>query len=579
MKEWCKKCVPCQKSGRGPIGKAPLKPLPVLDVPFTKIAFDLVGPLPRSQSGYKYLLTSICLASKYPDDVVPLRRVDVESVAEGLCDIFSRTGIPSHILTDQGSVFTSKLMKQLCGILEIKHLKSSPYHPQSNGCLERWHSTLKSALRKHPDKHNDWDRLVKYILFACRSAPHANTGYSPFKLIFGRQLRGPLDIVHEGWLSRDLPQTNAVEWIENLREKLALVWEVAVEKECNAKEKMVKRNEPQVKERHFSPGDQVLVRIVDPGGKLGDRWDGPYEIRKKIGEVTYQLAVPQRHNKKMTAHVNRLKMWNAPDASVLRVIVADEVEPEVKPVHDWQKELNPKQRKNISQLLLEFEETTGGRLGEGKGLLHVINTDSHDPMWTAPHRLAPAWKEPLREEVISLLKQKVIRPSTSPWSSPIVPIRKPDGSLRMCIDYRNLNKITTPDPFPIPRIDDLIDELSNATYLTKIDLNKGFLQIPVLERDKPKTAFQTLWGKFEVNRMPFGLMNAPATFQRSMNEVLQGLEQFSSCCIDDVIVYSVSWDDHICQLRQVLGRLKQYGLTVNPNKCVCGGSRIGIFRA
>ena len=140
----------------------------------------------------------------------------------------------------------------------------------------------------------------------------------------------------------------------------------------------------------------------------------------------------------------------------------------------------------------------------------------------------------------------------------------------MCIDYRNLNKITTPDPFPIPRIDDLIDELSNATYLTKIDLNKGFLQIPVLERDKPKTAFQTLWGKFEFNRMPFGLMNAPATFQRSLNEVLQGLEQFSSCYIDDVIVYSVSWDDHICQLRQVLGRLKQYGLTVNPNKCVWG---------
>ena len=81
LKEWCKKCVPCQKSGRGPIGKAPLKPLPVLDVPFTKIAFDLLGPLPRFQSGYKYLLTSICLASKYPD-AVPLRRVDVESVAD-----------------------------------------------------------------------------------------------------------------------------------------------------------------------------------------------------------------------------------------------------------------------------------------------------------------------------------------------------------------------------------------------------------------------------------------------------------------------------------------------------------------
>ena len=139
---------------------------------------------------------------------------------------------------------------------------------------------------------------------------------------------------------------------------------------------------------------------------------------------------------------------------MLRVIVADE---EVKRVHDWQTELKHQQRKKIGRLLLEFEETTGGRLGEGKGLMHVINTDSHDPMWAAPHRLAPAWKEPLREEVISLLRQRVIRSSTSPWSSPIVPIWKPDGSLRMCIVYRNLNKITTPDPFTIPRLDDLID--------------------------------------------------------------------------------------------------------------------------
>ena len=127
-------------------------------------------------------------------------------------------------------------------------------------------------------------------------------------------------------------------------------------------------------------------------------------------------------------------------------------------MHDWQTELKHQQREKISRLSLEFEETTGSRLGEGKGLMHVINTDSHYPMWAAPHRLVPAWKEPLREEVISLLRQRVIRPSTSPWSSPIVPIWKPDGSLRMwCIVYRNLNKITTPDPFTIPRIDDLID--------------------------------------------------------------------------------------------------------------------------
>ena len=315
VKNLCSQCVPCQKTSQRGVGKAPLQPLPVLDVPFSKLAFDLVGPLPRTKSGYRYLLTSICLASKYPE-AIPLKRVDVESVAEGLCEVFSRTGIPSQILTDQGSVFTSKLMKQLCGILGIKHIKSSPYHPESNGCLERWHATLKSVLRKYPEKYSDWDRLVKYILFACRAAPHANTGYSPFEIVFGRQLRGPLDIVHEGWMDGDLLQSSAVEWIDRLRGKLALVWEVAVAKEGKVKDKMAHKSARNAKLRHFSRGDQVLVRVVDPGGKLGDRWDGPYEVESKVADVTYRLAVPNKRKKSITAHINRLKPWNAPDASV-----------------------------------------------------------------------------------------------------------------------------------------------------------------------------------------------------------------------------------------------------------------------
>ena len=137
-----------------------------------------------------------------------------------------------------------------------------------------------------------------------------------------------------------------------------------------------------------------------------------------------------------------------------------------------------------------------------------------------------------------------------------------------------MNKLTAPDPYPIPRIDDLIDELNDARYLTKIDLNKGFLQIPVRDEDQQKTAFQTPWGKFEFLRMPFGLMNAPSTFQRAMNRVLEGLEKFSSGYIDDIVVYSREWKEHVEQVREVLDNLRQFGLTANHKKCVWGVATI-----
>jgi len=225
VKAWCRTCPDCQKAARAINNRAPLQPLPVIPTPFSRLAFDLVGPLPRTKSGFKYLLTCICLGSKYPD-AIPLKHVDAQTVAEALCEVFSRTGIPLEMLTDQGSVFTGKLTSELCKLLRIKHLKTSPYHPQTDGCLERWHASLKSMLRKCPNRQNEWDHLLKYLLFAYKSAPHRNTGFSPFEMVFGRQLRGPLDVVKEGWMEGDLKQSSAIDWINSLKEKLSIMADV-----------------------------------------------------------------------------------------------------------------------------------------------------------------------------------------------------------------------------------------------------------------------------------------------------------------------------------------------------------------
>ena len=150
----------------------------------------------------------------------------------------------------------------------------------------------------------------------------------------------------------------------------------------------------------------------------------------------------------------------------------------------------------------------------------MINTNDSSPVWSHPYRIVPGWKEDLREEIMRLQDQNIIFTTYSPWSSSMVPVRKPTGEIRLCLDYSRLNAVTVDDPYEMPRITDLLDRVANARWLSKLDLNQGFYQIPMDEVSKAKTAFCTPWEKFAFNRMPFGLKNAPATFQRYMDMAL-----------------------------------------------------------
>ena len=357
--KWCRDCPECQKGARVINAKVPLIPLPVISTPFSRMAFDLVGPLPRTKRGHKYILTCMCLGSKYPE-AIPLKRVDVETVAEGMIEVFSRTGIPRELLTDQGSVFTGKLMKELCSVLGITHLKTSPYHPQTGGYLERWHSSLKTMLRKKDNRQDEWDRLLKFLLFAYRQAPHANTGYSPFELIYGRQVRGPVEVVKDSWVSGGASLLSVCEWVEDLKIKLKTMHDIAGVKEAQAKQSMKKNYDVHAKPRELEEGSLALLRIPEQGGKLSDIWDGPYEIARKISPATYELALPNRTKKKVIAHINRLKKWHSPEAIALRVIVADEDDADNSQTsnvaHSTGSELSGTQKKQLDDLLNEFSD-------------------------------------------------------------------------------------------------------------------------------------------------------------------------------------------------------------------------------
>ncbi|KAA3483558.1 DNA/RNA polymerases superfamily protein [Gossypium australe] len=190
------------------------------------------------------------------------------------------------------------------------------------------------------------------------------------------------------------------------------------------------------------------------------------------------------------------------------------------------------------------------------------------PVSIAPYRMAPKELVELKAQIQELLDRGFIRPSISPWGAPVLFVKKKDGSMRMCIDYRQLNKLTIKNKYPLPRIDDLFDQLKGASVFSKIDLRSGYHQLKVKEADVHKTAFRTRYGHYEFLVMPFGLTNAPATFMDLMNRVFQQyLDQFVVVFIDDILVYSRTEEEHDRHLRIVLQVLRKEQLYAKFSKC------------
>lgn len=226
----------------------------------------------------------------------------------------------------------------------------------------------------------------------------------------------------------------------------------------------------------------------------------------------------------------------------------------------------------IKRLIKKYPKAFPKRLPKGlprHTFRHKINlVPGATPQFRQSYKLSEPELRELRAQLTDLLEKHFVQPSASPWGAPVLFAKKSGGGLRLCIDYRALNKLTIKNRYPLPRIDELLDRLKGAKYFTKLDLASGFWQIPMAPEDIPKTAFNTRYGQFEFTVMPFGLCNAPSTFQAMMNQVLfDYLDDFVLIYLDDVLIFSTTYEEHLQHLEKVFKRLEEQDLYCKPHKC------------
>ena len=310
IRRYCQSCDVCQRTvGKGTVQRAPVQPMPLVHTPFEKVAIDLIGPLsPPTSKGNRWILTLVDFATRYPE-AVALAKTDTESIAEALLGIFSRVGFPTEILSDNGPQFVSSVMKEVARLASMRQIHSSPYHPQANGLCEKFNGTLKKMLRRmSSERPSDWDRYLEPLLFAYREAPQESTHFSPFELLYGRSVRGPMAILKELWSKEgtDKEVTHTYQYVLDLRNRIEETCDLAHEFLQSAQTRYKKHFDRKARMRSLKIGEWALVLLPTDNNKLFMQWQGPYEVCEVVGVTDYRIRVG---DKLRLFHINMLKKY------------------------------------------------------------------------------------------------------------------------------------------------------------------------------------------------------------------------------------------------------------------------------
>uniref|UniRef100_L7LYF1 RNA-directed DNA polymerase n=1 Tax=Rhipicephalus pulchellus TaxID=72859 RepID=L7LYF1_RHIPC len=584
VKRHCRTCHGCQVHSRKlTTDRVPITPLNRPQKPFEVVYLDCIGPMePGSSRGHKYALSVVDLCTRWAE-VIPLRAITAKATCQALIEVFARYGTPELICSDQGTNFTAKLTAELMERLGVAVRFATPDHPQSNGIVERWNGTFKGMLRHVMEEHGkDWDRYVPCLLWAYREIEHGVTGVSPFELMYGRAPHGPLSILRKSWTGEWTPPSGlnkpAAAFLKELREMMSEAARAVDERCAQVQRSYAQKYNLRARQKEFSIGDQVLVMQDATGGKMQPKWLGPLVVKERRRPDSY-LIVDLEGTEKLV-HANKLRPYYARTNAVGVVFEADlefgslETAPYASELREQcllatkARNLSDSQKEELRSVLSDFQEVMSSRPGRCKLGEHKITlVPGARQSRTHTYKVPMALRAEVERQMSELVEWDFIYPVQSCFAHPIVCAAKKDGSIRVCVDYRNLNAITEPDSFPMGNVTELLYTIAKAKYISVLDMTRGYWQIPLSGESQGLAAFATPSGLYAWKVMPYGLRNSAATFQRIVNELLANHRQYACAYIDDVAVFSETWQDHMCHLRAVLQAIQSAGLTVNPAKC------------
>ncbi len=412
-------------------------------------------------------------------------------------------------------------------------------------------------------------------LFAIRQVPNRDLGYSPHVLVYGREVVGPLDLLYNGWSEKPFEGMDVESWLLNLNDQLGMIHDIASARESTESDKRVVCYNKGKSDRVLNVNDSVLMRIPGLHGSLQASWAGPYKVIEKVSRVTFKVSKGDGHPTRL-AHINNLKTYVERPINVCAVtLVAEDtgIDPHLldpSPLLSADK-CNGYKTKQLNEVLDGVSGSFSDRPGLCKiATCNIVLSEHATPVSQQGRNIPVGIEQAVKTELSKLLNDGIIVGSSALWSSPLVPVRKKDGSVRICVDFRQLNAVTPLVRYWVPSLDEILQKVGQNTCLSTLDLSSGFHQIAMEERSSDLTTFVCPLGKFKYVRMPFGLKNAPAVFQAAVEAVLVPVSDVSCNYIDDVVIFSSSWNNHLLDIKRVIGCLNTAGFTIKMKKCCFG---------